>query len=486
MALRRRSQRAPAPVPVPFDALRDSYERVPYPGAAFPQTHPDRLATISALFGGRPAPVETCRVLELGCGDGGNVLPMAHALPQARFTGIDLSPSAIGRASRTADVLGLSNVDLVAGDLAAQDAGSLGRFDVVIAHGVFSWVPDPVRDALLALTRACLEREGVAFLSFNALPGGHLRRVVRDAMQWHGRHAGTPDERLAAARDMAHRLAMRVGAEGPLRRQVDHALSRDDAGLLHDELADPSDAFHVADVAARAAGHGLRFLAEADLHDGIDGVAPELGTELEALAADRLEREQALDLLTLRAFRQAVLVRADARAGGAPRPDGVPGLRAAAQLTASPAGKGATRFETPRGAAVTTDQPDLRGALRTLGERWPASVPIAELGLGPALASAVLAAHLRGVVELRTWEPRAATHVSLRPAASAVARLQAETGQQVTTMRHTTVALDDQARRLVGLCDGSRDLPALGEALGDRDGLRGQLERLAALALLEA
>src|ERR1019366_4359784 len=66
--------------------------------------------------------------------------------------------------------LGLANIRLEHRDI--LDAGpELGTFDYVIAHGLYSWVPEPVRDKLLALAQAVLAPHGVAFVSYNALPG---------------------------------------------------------------------------------------------------------------------------------------------------------------------------------------------------------------------------------------------------------------------------------------------------------------------------
>jgi tRNA G46 methylase TrmB len=78
------------------------------------QTHPDRLATLATLFGLRPAPPQRCRVLELGCGDGGNLIPMALALPDASFVGVDAAPKAIARGQGVVAELGLANVTLEA------------------------------------------------------------------------------------------------------------------------------------------------------------------------------------------------------------------------------------------------------------------------------------------------------------------------------------------------------------------------------------
>ena len=72
-----------------------TYDLVPYPAASFPQTHPNRLAGIAKVFGiDSPLPSKA-RVLELGCADGGNILPMAQSLPDASFLGIDYSSKQI-------------------------------------------------------------------------------------------------------------------------------------------------------------------------------------------------------------------------------------------------------------------------------------------------------------------------------------------------------------------------------------------------------
>src|SRR5688572_22135916 len=67
-----------------------SYDEVPYINRSFPQTHPDRLATLATLFGVATADIDRARVLELGSASGDNLIPMALALPGSQFLGIDL------------------------------------------------------------------------------------------------------------------------------------------------------------------------------------------------------------------------------------------------------------------------------------------------------------------------------------------------------------------------------------------------------------
>src|SRR5882724_10264931 len=127
-----------------------SYDAVPYDDRVFYRTHPDVLATIAVLHGLDPAPVERCRVLEIGCAVGGNLLPMALGLPDAELVGIDLSPSQIATGREVVRSLALRNVRLEA--MSVTDVGpSLGEFDYIVCHGVYSWVPPIVQDAILSV-----------------------------------------------------------------------------------------------------------------------------------------------------------------------------------------------------------------------------------------------------------------------------------------------------------------------------------------------
>ncbi len=94
------------------DEPQTSYDEVPYASHAFPQTHPNTMATVATLFGMTPAPVTNCRVLELGCAAGFNIIPMAAALPDSRFVGVDLSSRQVAEGQEAIKALGLTNVEL--------------------------------------------------------------------------------------------------------------------------------------------------------------------------------------------------------------------------------------------------------------------------------------------------------------------------------------------------------------------------------------
>ena len=509
--LRGRQRRARAAAVPPTQHTRAAYAEVPYPGLAFPQSHPDRLATHARLMGMKSAPPERCRMVELGCADGGNLIPMAAALPESEFLGLDLDPHALAVATERAAALGAANVTFVEADLATLDPGELGRFDYVVAHGVYSWVPEQVSERLLALCRAVLERHGVAYISYNALPGGHLRALTWDAMRFHARELERPEERVGAAREMLSVLAEGIPGDDPYRRfsstYAERVLGRSDAVIYHDDLEPDNHPLLFTDFVAHAAAHQLQYLAEADWFDMSASGLPRAAAELLARCGeDRIVREQYLDFLKCRAYRHTLLCRGEQRLPDAASTDAARGLLAAAPVRptsprAEPSGRSKVEFRTPKGANLTTDHPILKASLLELGAAWPQrlgfetvleragarlGVPVDAAGEA-ALADLWLRAYEANVIRLHAYSPGHAAVPGERPRASELARRQLALGDEtVTNLDHETIGLDERMRRLVALCDGTRDREMLTRELGGKRGIAENLDRLAALALLEA
>ena len=105
-----------------------AYDELPYDSQPLPQTHPSRLSTLARLFGLAPPAIETCRVLELGCANGNNLIPMAAALPGARFVGVDLSARQIADGRALIADAGLDNIELRHADIQSISARD-GEFD---------------------------------------------------------------------------------------------------------------------------------------------------------------------------------------------------------------------------------------------------------------------------------------------------------------------------------------------------------------------
>src|SRR5262249_35555116 len=181
---RRRSARKGRPPMT--EATLTSYEELPYTRNPFYSTHPDCLAAVALLHGLQPPPVTCCRVLELGCASAGNLAPMAQGLPDSQFVGIDLSPRQIAQGQELVAAAGLQNIELHALSILDVNA-SLGPFDYIISHGVYSWVPPVVQDKILQICADHLTPNGLAYVSYNTYPGWHLRGMVRDMLGFHVR-----------------------------------------------------------------------------------------------------------------------------------------------------------------------------------------------------------------------------------------------------------------------------------------------------------
>ena len=292
------------------------YDAVSYPGSPFAQTHPDRLATIAALYGFPAAPPERCRVLELGCGDGGDLIPMAYLLPESTFLGLDSAGSAVARGREQIAALGLTNVTLLHVDL--LEASNLGTYDYVIAHGVYSWVPPSVQERVLAIASEVLAPNGVAYVSYNAFPGCHVRNAIRQMMWWHVRGIEDPAERIGQARELVRFLAEAAPPHpifsAILKETLDNQREQADGFFFHDDLAEINEPLMFVDFIERASRHRLRFLSEADFFDmAVWNADSPAGRFLVKVGAENVVlQQQYWDFLIFRRFRQTLLCREDA------------------------------------------------------------------------------------------------------------------------------------------------------------------------------
>ena len=120
------------------ESKKTPYDEVSYPSFPISYTHPDRLATVASLLGMKPAPVDECRVLEIGCFDGVNLAAMAMTLPRCEFVGVDAAGTAIARGRAMAEQVGLKNLALRHLDLmemAPIMAGLITSLSTACTHG---------------------------------------------------------------------------------------------------------------------------------------------------------------------------------------------------------------------------------------------------------------------------------------------------------------------------------------------------------------
>jgi len=457
-------------------ALADRYDEIAYDALPHRATHPGRLATVATIVGHAAASVERCRVLEVGCNNGANLVSMAVSLPGARFVGCDLSPLAIAEGRRAIAALGLTHVTLVAEDLAAL-APAHGEFDFIVAHGVYSWVTLPVRDALFALAAERLAPNGIVYVSFNVLPGCRVRQAAWDVLHHHVDHIDDARARLDAARQLARLIAeggtATLESDQALRAEFRAIAQRTDSELCHDDLAVPNEPVLFHSFAEHAGRHGLRFLAEAELHTmDVAGISSEAQAFLSTL--DPLAREQYLDFIRLRRFRQSLLVRHDAPADTRTSAQRLRSMHVSAtfELARAAAAGGIHKLARKIDPAAGGGGP-VRKLLDELVARQPATLEIASLhsrfdlgSLSRPIEDVLRDASHSGIVELHAQPAALTMEPPERPVASPLARLQAHTSDRVTTLLHVPVSIaDTNALKLLPLVDGTRDRAALAAAV---------------------
>jgi methyltransferase-like protein/SAM-dependent methyltransferase len=468
-----------------MNSLSKSYDEVSYPVYARPQTHPDRLFTLATLFGMNPTPLDGCRVLEVGGGDGGNLIPMAFDLNESEFLGLELSGRAVENGQEMIAALELKNITLRQFDLmnASRD---LGTFDYIIAHGVYSWTPPAVSEKLFALCDMCLAPQGVAYISYNTYPGGHLREMLREMMLFHIRDFNDPREQIGQARALVNFLIeaqTKRDEYGDFLKQERHRFNTyADAHLFHDDLESEYHPILFHEFVERAGAHNLRFLAEAEFTEmGYCAFDSQTCDTIDRLAGGKIElKEQYTDFLKCRSFRQTLLCRRETILDDNPQPDRIKNLRIAWSTRLARATPDEIRRKSQTRDAISDPLSEMM--IAHLGECWPRSLSFDELFVrvtseaaaksdtslsARSLCEAIWLAYVAGYVELRAHEPRFTLDISLRPRASDVARLQIRRGASVVTnLRHDNVNMDDElARRLILLLDGTRDRAAITDNL---------------------
>jgi methyltransferase-like protein/2-polyprenyl-3-methyl-5-hydroxy-6-metoxy-1,4-benzoquinol methylase len=478
-----------------------TYDEVPYPALSHASTHPDSLATLALLVGMQPAPVEGCRVLELGCGVGGNLIPMACALPCSKFLGIDLSGRQIATGREHIAALGLQNISLEQMNILDMTP-ELGKFDYLIAHGVFSWVPPVVQEKILEVCRQNLAPQGVAFVSYNTFPGWHMISIARGIMRYYTRAIADPVARAQEARKVLEWFAQSGDSEsngyyGYLKLYVDYLSGKqdgdspkEDSALLHDELEEMNLPLYFHEFVERATTHGLQYLGDVEQTP----TGEHLAEKLEYLRHDHpslIDMEQSYDFLQNRTFRRTLLCHQEVQLTRKVTPGRMADfyvVSAAQPLSEKPdiAGAEVEKFRSRNGATFSTDHPLSKAAFACLAEAWPrplkfeslAQAALARLEAelqaqdpapgqaqdGKAKDPRVLAANLlhafdysSSLVELHSFGLRLATHPGARPTASPWAARQAQDQAWVTNLRHERVELDGFDRYLLTALNGRRD-----------------------------
>ena len=455
------------------------YDDVPYPALVHPATDPSQIAAIGRLFGVPVVDPESARVLDVGCGIGANTHSLAAMFPNAEFVGMDLASSQIAIAEDIASKSRLCNTRWICGDV-MQPQADWGDFDVIILHGLVSWVPQQVRDACWSLCRNHLREGGIALVSYNTYPGWHSKQVLREALQAADlmlcrERDAKPQARFKGAMDLVTEWMSKVPRESVygkmLRDELQRVQDSEVDYLLHEFFEPVNDPVLFRDLHEQVEASGLRFVNESDwtsqrVIENDAGLSEQLkGT------TSRVEIEQTVDFLLGRRFRSSLLCRADNELLSVPdwkrAFDMWLGLVGTLQNDA-PAGS--LRFRCEDGSLVSVSDPNAVSLVEYVSNRVPLRLRVSELADANASWDLELVRRLTvlGVMNVYASPVSATNGVEPKPRTSDLVRYQASRSETVSSAVHRNVKLDRATRWLLELCDGTRTLGELAEGVTAR------------------
>ncbi len=461
-----------------------SYDELPYDSLPLPETQPDFLAAVARLHGFDAPDPSHARILELGCAQGGNLIPLAWRWPESDCVGVELSRVQAQAGADFIHRLGLPNVRILHGDLAALP-DDLGEFDIIIAHGVFSWVPPAVRQALLDVCRRHLSPHGMAYISFNVAAGWHALQPLRTALI-----ERTSTDLSAPER---HRQALRVldqlqaeWSDPFLLKEIAYLKTAAPSYLFHEYLAEFNVPMGFGEFAAQLDAHGLRYVGEAGPRRAVVELEDAWGLMPEGMAGRWRDAEAALDDALAIRFRRALVARGDAPCAQPPQAETLRGLAFHADLRSDEEIDLETsveqRFLNPAGNSFPVALPAMKAAVMALSAAYPgalgyaallsaASQVLAEYGAGAEVEEAAFRDALFQLVLLHGVMPTVAAgsfavEPGERPAANTLARQQASTpGWVVSGARHVAMDLDPAGRMLLGMLDGTRSIDEIASVM---------------------
>lgn len=471
---------------------RSPYATVSYLGVADPGAHVRCLEGLASLFGIGPADVDQCRVLELGCASGMNLIPQACDYPDSRFVGVDFAADQVAGAQSIVDELGLDNVELRHDSFTEIDE-SWGQFDYVLCPGVFSWVAPEIQEKILTICKENLSPQGVAVVTYNVYPGWHSKRLVRDLMRYHAAAFDEPERQISEARSVLEVVADGVAAETVqgkvFRSERDYLRTARDYYLYHDYLVEDNRPLYFHEFVQRAETHDLQFVSDASFA-GMSGTF--MAREIQKVLARTplVQRCQLLDFLRNESFHKTLLCHRQVALDRQWKPENMMRFHVALVEKPSPIDLDVGSHQpvglqfTP--GKLTTSEPLGKAAIKHLIDIWPKAARIDELHAAalsqlPAttrtascegdagrdtLAGAMLGAFVAGLSKIYLHPPALCTSVSERPQVTPLSRILARHGSVLVSQVHENIMLDDVRSFVASRLDGQLDRNALLEELG--------------------
>ncbi|MEK7991125.1 MAG: class I SAM-dependent methyltransferase [Thiotrichaceae bacterium] len=427
-------------------------DELPYTSQAMPYTHPQHLATIGQIFGMQAE--KPHRILELACGDGSNILGIAQSLPQAECWAIDKSETKIAQAQQMAEQAKLQNVTLKAMDILDIDT-SLGQFDYIIVHGIYSWGSTDVKQKIFQLCKQLLSAKGIAYVSYDTSPAGDSRRIVRQMLRYHSMGMEDSQQRLeqlhalfqfliAANRDTNTAYSLMLQEEYQIFQQLPQP------ELYLDYIDADNEPVLFTEFMLQAHAQELDYLGDTFLKTMLpQNLAADTQQTLAAFEQNILQQEQYMDFARNRRYRHTLLVHKGIELERNLDISLIKDFYLCCDFQVNQVEE-ALHFVSSHGT-VTTENAATQKVFAYLGQQYPRHVKIEELlektetqSEAQTIFETLFSCCMQGVIELHIEPESYSTNMSEQPFASPLARMQVESGLSlVTNLRNEPVEISN-------------------------------------------
>ncbi|RYE06548.1 MAG: methyltransferase domain-containing protein [Rickettsiaceae bacterium] len=470
----------------------NSYDDFPYTSYPFAQTRPEYLRTIGKLFGLNPPAIETARILELGCAAGGNIISFAESYPDSYTLGVDLSEVQIKQGIELVNKLSLKNIELKNLSITDLDE-SFGKFDYIICHGVFSWVPQEVRDKIIKISKQLLNPQGISYISYNTLPGWNVLNSIRDMMMFQFQSTNFEDvpSKLQQAKLLVNFVNESLSESNSayanlLKEEVSQLNQRRDDYLRHDYLSAENKQFYFHEFMKEATQEGMIYLGDANLPSMFLGNLPVKAVEKLQDVKNIIMTEQYMDFIQNRRFRSTLLCHPESLIDRNITPDNINRFYMTSNIVTEKTEKEVDiknslesigfYLESLQGANANTASPVMKAIFYTLIENRGNPLKSNEL---LKIASTKLPSYklsdfekefndisarlvFTGFLKLFENKPKAISSISAMPMVSNLARCQAEgiSANQllITNQINEVIALNSYEIAILQNLDGNNDL----------------------------
>jgi methyltransferase-like protein len=369
---------------------------------------------------------------------------------------------------------------------------SWGQFDYILCHGVYSWVPEQVREKILGICQQALSPNGVVMVSYNVLPGWKFRSVIREMMLYHASQIDEPSEQISQARAVLGFMAENCPADTlhsrMLQEEVEFVAKSDDQYFYHEHLEKDNHAVYFHEFIECAEADGLQYLSDSKVASMLLSALPPKMRHASG-NAPLVRQHQYMDFLDNRKFRSTLLCHQGVAVNWNIGPELLRNFQLSLAVRSEPF---EARFDSKEPLTVrigssmfTINSPVAMAVFEHLSNHWPRTITIDELHTASIqrlaassscgesfdhvsvdeIIGAVSNVFAAGVLDFCVHPAPISNLVSSRPSTTPLARLQASTGNTVTNLRHENVKLDEFTRYLVRLLDSHHDLDVLSDKI---------------------